>query len=126
MSSVRSFSKVVPHIAPESWPPWPGSSTTRVNGAGAALRRTEVAGRGIERICHQANDATITANPSPATMFFMVAPTPIRQDIAIFEDSSAIVRPEDFGSELRFLRRVRARLLQLRHWSIAHLDICES
>src|SRR5260370_25076194 len=101
-------------MAPEAWQPWQGSRTTSVNGAGAAVRRDEVAGRGMERTCHQTNDATMSKTPSHATMFFTAPPKPNRpRNIATFEDSRAVLRPPKFDTESRFCCRARARLLQL-------------
>src|ERR1043166_30467 len=68
MSRVRSFSSTPAHIAPESWPPWPGSSTT--TGKGSALAGARVVGGrggpGLDVPCHQTNDANISASPSQA------------------------------------------------------------
>src|SRR5258707_13504164 len=100
MSKVRSFSEIRPHIAPESWPLWPGSRTTSVNGAGAAVRRDEVAGRGLDRTCHQTNDATISESPNHATMFFIAPPKPNRpRNIVTFEEPTALLRLPKFDNE---------------------------
>src|SRR6202011_3943442 len=104
----------------------PGSRTTSVNGAGAAVWRIEGAGRGMERTCHQMNEAAISESPSHATMFFIAPPKPNRpRNIATFEDWNAVLRPPKFDNESRSCGRARARPLPFRRWSAAHLDVCE-
>src|SRR5207249_5252028 len=73
-SSVRSFSNTPPHIAPESWPPWPGSRTTNENGLGVVGDRAvfDSLGRsGVSawRNCIQAKDPIINNRPANASVF---------------------------------------------------------
>src|SRR5437588_252267 len=127
MSKVKSFSAMVPHIAPESCPPWPGSRTTKVNGAGAATRRIEVAVRGIERTCHQRNDPSMSESPSQVTMFCIVPPKPKRRrDIVTFEDWNAVLRLTKSDTESHSCCRVRAQPLQYWNWQAARRDISGS
>src|ERR1700730_7540868 len=114
-------------MAPESWPPWPGSSTTRVNGERALVRPVEVTNRGVERTCHQINDASISNNPSQATMFFVFTPKPIRfPNIVSCEWFRALRHQTEFDSESRSCGRAPARQLRFPHCRVAHLDVGES
>src|SRR5690349_3727633 len=67
MSRVRSFYKTPPAIAPESWPPCPGSRMTSANGSaffwrGAIDRGTD--GSGVRRRVKK--DTVISTSPSHA------------------------------------------------------------
>src|SRR5213596_2727698 len=70
-SRVRSFSSTPPHIAPESWPPWPGSRTTTAKGLGVVggcvvLALVVAPCFGIR--CIQIKEAIINNKPDRASM----------------------------------------------------------
>src|SRR5207302_11182056 len=70
-SRVRSFSSTPLHIAPESCPPWPGSSTTTANALGVAEGcggRDVAVGSNLGIRCIQMKDAVINNKPDRASM----------------------------------------------------------
>src|SRR5215813_7073641 len=79
MSRVRSFSKTPPAIAPESWPPCPGSSMTSANGSAFLWRGTTRRGdngSGVRRSIK--NDTAINERPSHAIVSLALAERRIR------------------------------------------------
>src|SRR6266480_1734499 len=117
---------MVPHIAPESWPPWPASRTT----APTDLRVADDAMDGARSVTgietSQIKEASMSSSPIQAVPFFITRPIRNRRNILPpnLSVTHALLHPTKHDNESPCSRRAQAPPLRRPLCSVVLVDIC--